>query len=285
MGKEIKYRVIHRFKEKYPINQMCIFFEVSRSGYYNWVKRIDRADKDEPVMAWIKQCQEKTKQTYGYRRVQIWLQKVAGIYINHKAVLRIMNKYDLLAAVRRRRRHIPFGQSLHRYKNLLDRNFSATSPNKKWVTDITYIHTKQGILYLSVIKDLYDGFIVGYNTSTVLSNSLVLKTVKDAIKKEKIAGELALHSDQGFQYTSQAYFNLTKEYCIKPSMSRKGNPLDNAPIESFFATLKTECIRRAKPAIYEDARLLIDQYIHYYNYERIQLKTKLTPFEKRCQIA
>ena len=102
-------------------------------------------------------------------------------------------------------------------------------------------------------------------------------------KKEKVTTELQLHSDQGFQYTSQAYYRLTQSYCIIPSMSRRGNPYDNALAENFFSILKSECIYRTKLQTYEEARLLIGEYIHFYNNERIQLKTKLTLLEKRCQ--
>ena len=102
-------------------------------------------------------------------------------------------------------------------------------------------------------------------------------------RKKKVTAELQLHSDQGFQYTSQAYFRLTQSYGITPSMSRRGNPYDNALAKNFFSILKTECIYRAKPRTYEEARLLIGDYIHFYNYQRIQLKTKLTSMEYRCQ--
>ena len=115
------------------------------------------------------------------------------------------------------------------------------------------------------------------------SNQLKFPSFRAARKKEKVTEELQLHSDQGFQYTSQAYFNLTKSYGITPSMSRRGNPYDNAMAENFFSILKTECIYRTKLRTYEEARLLIGQYIHFYNNERIQLKTKLTPLEKRSQ--
>lgn len=115
--------------------------------------------------------------------------------------------------------------------------------------------------------------------------NLVLNTIKDALKKEKVVTELQLHSDQGFQYTSPGYFNLTKEYGITPSMSRRGNCYDNALAENFFGILKSECIYRQKIETPEDARKLIDDYVHFYNYERIQIKTKLTPLEKRRQFA
>ena len=108
-------------------------------------------------------------------------------------------------------------------------------------------------------------------------------SIKAAKKKEKVTAELQLHSDQGFQYTSHAYFNLTKSYGITPSMSRRGNPYDNALAENFFSILKTECIYRTKLNTYEEARILIDEYIYFYNNQRFQLKTKLTPLEKRCQ--
>ena len=135
-----------------------------------------------------------------------------------------MKKYELLSEIRRRRKWQQMGQQVHKYKNLLNREFHADRPNSKWVTDISYIHTKQGILYLSMIRDLYDNTIVAYKTGTEQTVNLVLDTIHLAMKqvKKKAAAELQLHSDQGFQYTSQAYFKLTKQYGITPSMSRKG---------------------------------------------------------------
>ena len=193
-----------------------------------------------------------------------------------------MQKYNLLSQVRRRK-YRNYGEYLHRYPNLLNRDFHADRPNQKWVTDISYIKTRQGVLYLSMIRDLYDNSIVAYRTGTEQNVNLVLSTIRAAKKKETVTAELQLHSDQGFQYTSQAYFKLTQSYHISPSMSRRGNPYDNALAENFFSILKTECINRVKLRTYEEARLLIDEYIYFYNHERIQLKTKLTPLEKRCQ--
>lgn len=196
-----------------------------------------------------------------------------------------MNKYGLLSVIRRRRKYKYMGQELHKYENLLNRNFVADRPNAKWVTDISYIHTGQGVLYLSMIRDLYDNSIIDYKTGTEQTVNLVLNTIKSAMKKETVAAELQLHSDQGFQYTSHAYFNLTKEYGITPSMSRRGNCYDNAMAENFFSILKTECIYRRKLNTLAEARLLIDEYIDFYNNERIQTKTSLTPLEKRRQAA
>ena len=273
--------VIYRHKDKYSISEMCRFFEVSRSGYYDYVKRMDVPARDLPLAEKIRECQEHSHSTYGYRRVHIWLER-QGIHKNPKTVLRVMQKYNLLSEVRRKKYH-NYTNGIYKYPNHLARDFRADRPNEKWVTDISYIRTGQGFLYLSVIRDLYDNSIVAYKTGTEQNINLVLSTIRAAKRKEKVTGSLHLHSDQGFQYTSQAYFKLTQSYHITPSMSSRGNPYDNAMAENFFSILKTECIYRAKIRTYEEARLLIGAYIHFYNNERIQLKTKLTPLEKRCQ--
>lgn len=281
MRPQTKFMVIYRHRNKYSISEMCRFFSVSRSGYYDFVRRMDTPDRDLPLAKKIMECQDKCGKTYGYRRVHIYLER-NGIYCNPKTVLRVMQKYNLLSLVRRRKyRHC--SEHIHRYRNLLNRDFHADRPNQKWVTDISYIHTAQGVLYLSVIRDLFDNSIVAYKTSTTQNTQLVLSTIKAAKKKEKVTAELQLHSDQGFQYTSHGYFKLTQAYGISPSMSRRGNPYDNALAENFFSILKTECIYRVKLKTFDEARLIIDQYIYFYNYQRIQLKTKLTPLEKRSQ--
>ena len=273
--------VIYRHKDNYSISKMCRFFEVSRSGYYDYVKRMDIPSRDLPLAEKIRECQVHSHSTYGYRRVHIWLER-HGIHKNPKTVLRVMQKYNLLSEIRRKKYH-NYTNGIHKYPNHLARDFHAERPNQKWVTDISYIRTGQGFLYLSVIRDLYDNSIVAYKTGTEQNINLVLSTIRAAKRKEKVTGSLHLHSDQGFQYTSQAYFKLIQGYHITPSMSSKGNPYDNAMAENFFSILKTECIHRVKLKTYEEARLLIAEYIHFYNNERIQLKTKLTPLEKRCQ--
>jgi transposase InsO family protein len=264
---------------------MCNFFDISRSGYYDYVKRREQPAKDLEVSKLIAQCQEECKKTYGYRRVRIWLIREKCLSLNAKTVLRIMNKYGLLSEIRLRKKYRQMGEQLHRYENLLDRNFVAHKPNIKWVTDISYIHTAQGVLYLSMIRDLYDSSIVAYKTGTEQTINLVAKTIHAALQKEVVAAELQLHSDQGFQYTSRAYFNLTQHYGIAPSMSRRGNCYDNAMAENFFSILKTECIYRQRIQTLDQARQLIDEYIDFYNNERIQTKTCLTPLEKRRQAA
>ena len=282
MRPKVKYAVIHRHRDEYPVSVMCKFFGVSRSGYYDFVKRRGKPEPDAELAGMIEQCQRKTDRTYGYRRVWKWL-KDRSITRNPKTVLRIMKKYGLLSEIRRRRKWVNLGQQMHKYKNLLKRQFRADKPNSKWVTDISYIHTKEGVLYLSMIRDLYDNSIVAYKTAARQTVNLVLDTIRLAMKKEKkrVAAELQLHSDQGFQYTSEAYFKLTQSYGIRPSMSSKGNPYDNAMAENFFSILKTECIYRHKPKTLKEANELIDRYIYFYNNERIQNKTGVAPLTLR----
>lgn len=264
---------------------MCKFFGVSRSGYYGYVKRIDKPSPDESLAQMIFECHAQSHKTYGCRRVKIWLQKVKNICLNLKTILRIMRKYNLLSEIRRRRKYRQMGEQLHKYENLLNRQFHADKPNQKWVTDISYIHTNQGTLYLSIISDLYDRSIVSYKIGTEQTVNLVLDTIKSAIQKEVVTAELQLHSDQGVQYTSSGYFHLTKEYGITPSMSRRANCYDNIMAENFFSILKTECIYRHKLKTFSEAKQLIDEYIWFYNHERLQLKTKMTPLEKRRHFA
>ena len=282
MRPKVKYAVINRHRHEYPVSVMCKFFEVSRSGYYDFVKRLGQSEQDATLAEKIRECQNKTDMTYGYRRIWKWLQK-QNIHRNPKTVLRVMKKYGLLSEIRRRRKWVNLGQQTHKYENLLKRQFRADRPNAKWVTDISYIHTKEGILYLSMIRDLYDNSIVAYKTATQQTVTLVLDTIRLAMKKEKkrVAAELQLHSDQGFQYTSQAYFKLTQSYGIRPSMSSKGNPYDNAMAENFFSILKTECIYRHKPSTFKEANDLIDRYIYFYNHERIQNQTGVAPLTLR----
>ena len=281
--KGVRFRIIHRFRDRYPLGELCALLEVSRSGYYKWTARQGRPDRDEPIAELIKECHEKTHGIYGYRRVKIWLLRETGLIINHKAVLRITRKYGLQAETKKKRfRHYQCDSFRH-YENVLNRDFKASAPNQKWATDISYIPTQQGFLYLSVIKDLYDKSIVAYKYATDMSARLVIDTVRAAVKGAQPSAKLLLHSDNGFQYTSMAYFNVTKANGIEPSMSRVGCPYDNACVESFFSLLKNECIYRVSKGTMDEMKELIDEYIHFYNYERIQLASCCTPMEQRVQ--
>ena len=285
MRKRVKYHVIYLHRKDYPVTVMCQFFGVSRSGYYDFVRRLGRPEPDAELGRLLREQQTRVRQTYGYRRMQLWLES-QGIHHNPKTVLRIMKKYEILTEIRRPRKWQQMGQQVHKYENLLNREFHTDKPNTKWVTDISYIQTGQGVLYLSMIRDLYDNSIVAYRTATHQTVGLVLETIRLAMRKEKkrVAAELQLHSDQGGQYTSQEYFDLTKRYGITPSMSRRGNCYDNAMAENFFSILKTECIYRQKIATFRQARVLIDDFIFFYNHERIQLKTGVAPLTLRHSV-
>ena len=147
---------------------------------------------------------------------------------------------------------------------------------------MTYIATQAGWAYLSTIQDLFDGFIVSHHLTRVNSLELVLQTLKQAKQREPITDGLVLHSDHGSQYTSHSYAVLTQAYAITPSMSRPGNCWDTALMENFFGHLKEEALRQFPLPSFEEAKHIIDDYIHFYNYERIQLKTRQTPYETRC---
>ena len=263
---------------------MCEFFRISRAAYYAWRKRIDQEDKDADRMKLVQQAWEKSGRTYGYRRVALWIQQNTNTRMNHKTVLRLMNKMNIRSVARKRKFIKKLNQLdiYHRYENVLNRNFKAERPNRKWVTDITYIPTTEGWAYLSTIKDLFDGFIVAHKLGQQQSVTLVADTLKTAKEKEKVTDGLILHSDQGHQYTSHRYFVLTNQYNITPSMSRRGNCWDNAPMENFFGHLKEEALHQFKIQSFRKTQEVIDQYIHFYNYERIQLKTRQTPYQIRC---
>lgn len=204
---------------------MCSFFGVSRAAYYAWVNQLDQADPDQERMAQVQEAYEKSHRIYGYRRISLWLRKQKGVCINHKAVLRLMNKLQIRSVARKRKifRRMAKAHIYHHYDNLLQREFSATRPNQKWVTDVTYIATQEGWAYLSTIQDLFDGFIVAYQLSRDNSLGLVLNTLKQANQSEHVNAGLLLHSDHGYQYTSHDYASLTQHYAITPSMSRLGN--------------------------------------------------------------
>jgi transposase InsO family protein len=263
---------------------MCEFFEISRASYYAWVKRMAETDRDAERMGLVLTTWQNSRKTYGYRRVADWLAENKGIIINKKAVLRLMQKLHIRSIARKPNPYKRIGamNRHHQYDNVLKRDFKADKPNQKWVTDITYVATNQGWAYLSTIKDLFDGFIVAHRLARHNSVRLVLNTIQQARRSQPDSQGVLIHSDQGHQYASRQYSNISQQYPFQPSMSRKGNCWDNAPMESFFSHLKEESLRHYKGLTYEEVESVIDDYIHFYNYERIQLKTKQTPYQIRC---
>jgi putative transposase len=249
---------------------------------------MDQPDPDQERMQMVLEAFEKSRRTYGYRRIQIWIEREYEIRINHKAVLRLMRKLDIRSVVRQRNpyrlRNNRYG-AIKTYPNLLRQNFTSEKPNQKWGTDITYIPTLQGSVYLAIIKDFFDGAILGHALSRSNSIHLVLQALRSATSELPTSPGVVMQSDQGFQFQSQAYFSLTEQLGILPSMSRKGNCLDNAPTESFFSQLKEELLKHIRIKDFQDAVQVVEDYIYFYNHDRIQLKTKLTPLEFRRQFA
>lgn len=247
---------------------------MSRSGYYKWVKRQERPSQkqleDEQLKKKIKECHEEGKGIYGYRRVQVWLKRKYKLDINHKRVQRLMREMGIRAVIRKKRPYYGKKEPYVISGNHLNRDFRASKPNEKWVTDITYLIFNGQKLYLSAIKDLYNNEIVAYHISERDDTKLVIDTLKKAIKKRNVNG--LLHSDQGFQYTSRPYNNLLKRYNIKASMSRKGNCLDNACMENFFSHFKAECFHLYSFRTAEEVKDAVHKYIRFYNHQRFQKK-------------
>ena len=283
MTQKNKYRVIAEFTGKYSITVMCKFLSVPRSSYYYWLKNKDCEDKDASLVESIREGQRASCGTYGYRRMTIWLNRVYGIIVNSKRVRRVMKEAGLQSVVRKKKKFKKDQGAVYKYDNLLARNFYSSRPNDKMVTDITYISTGRGKVFLSMVKDLFDNSIRGYCVSRNNDLKLVADTLRETFTNIKTNNDkpILLHSDQGFQYTSKLYERLTSQYGKTPSMSRKGNCFDNAAAENFFSHLKSELINRVKLKDYEEAKKAIDDYIRYYNNERIQVKLKMAPLEYR----
>lgn len=261
---------------------MCKVGNVSRSGYYKWLRRSLQDKKDGHLIEKIRDVQKKLKYTYGYRKMT---SIVSGYYnrsINSKKVHRIMRENNLLSVIRRKRKWYgnPTGEPK---ENILNRDFYSAVPNKKLVADVTEICVKQKKIYLSTILDLYNNEVVSYKIGRHNTLGLVLETVSDLILKRgtQLHGSL-FHSDQGFQYTSNFTKAKLADNGIIQSMSRKGNPLDNACIESFFGVMKSEIFHnrmlKYKSISHFENELI--KWIEYYNYERIQKRLNyLSPVE------
>lgn len=249
---------------------MCEFYNVSRQGFYDFRKRQNGENSDEPLIKMITECQEANKYRLGYRRIQKWLKREKGLSVDDKKVLRITSRNNLLSVIRRRKtlKYKPNGNL--KYENVLNRKTHSDIPNSDWVTDISYIIMPDGTGYLSAIRDLCGQFIVAHKTARRQDYSLVKNTITDAMQSEKPNKPPLLHSDGGGQYRSFDHKNVIAEYGLTPSMSKPSTPGDNAMAENFFSIFKAECIYLEKPKTLDEALALTDEFIQYYNYERIQ---------------
>lgn len=262
---------------KSDITILCQLARVSRSGYYQWLKHADEADKDHEAYLKIKEIFDKGKGKYGWRSLKMRLPDM-----NHKKIQRIMRKYGLTSKVRRRNPYkMVMKQRLeHRiFPNKLQREFHQIIPFRVFCTDITYIPFLQGFVYVSVVKDIASGEVVAWNASLYLDMVLVTEMVRRM--PAELCEDALIHSDQGFHYTNPSYIEIVKELKMNQSMSSKGNCIDNAPIESFFGHLKDELDYKSCKT-FEELLLKVDRYMRYYNYERKQwTRKKMTPVEYR----
>jgi putative transposase len=257
--------------------------DIPRSTYYYWVKRMNQPDKYREVKETIKQIFEEHQGRYGYRRVTLILRGL-GYSLNHKTVLRLMNELGLKCLVRMKKYRSYRGKVGKTAPNLLERNFQAKKPNEKWVTDVTEFHVHGEKLYLSPILDLYNGEIIAYQLEKRPIYPLVSRMLEKAFKKLKDDDSPLLHSDQGWHYQMTQYQHSLKQQGITQSMSRKGNCLDNAAMESFFGLLKSELFYLKTFESMEHFKQELEQYIHYYNHKRIKAKLKgLSPVQYRTQ--
>lgn len=287
--KQAQYAFILAYSKEYPVTSLVEITEVSRSGYYKWLKRdgecaIDR--RDEELIPFILKIFNDHKGNYGRKRIKLALENEYGITVNEKRVSRMMRKYGLQCKIRRKRfKHRP--QPHGKIPNILNRNFKANKQGIKFSIDITYVEVKKGNqkwMYVCAIKDLFNGEIVSYSIGTSQEMSLVHRTLDELTKKGFAKGAI-LHSDQGFQFTNPAYIMRLKRMGITQSMSRRGNCWDNACIENFFGHMKCEMYNFSQPETIIEVIESVESFITYYNNKRIQTKLKMSPVQYRLKVA
>ena len=249
---------------------MCAVLNINRKTYY---KYRNSEDKDYYDYLIIKEIFDDSRCTYGYRRIVEGLKIKYGVIFNHKKILRIMAKYGLKPRyIKRQPKYKRIEANVK--PNLLLRNFKTDKPNKKWCTDITYLIYKDKKFYLSSIIDLYDSKIVAHQISRRNDIKIVLDTLNEAIAKRKDVQGTILHSDQGFQYTSSEYKAICISKGIQISMSQKGSPLDNSPIENWHSLLKKETLYNNNITSIGQYIALVEEWIEFYNTKRISLKKR-----------
>jgi putative transposase len=264
----VRFVFIDGEKAHYPVGVLCRVMKVSRSGYYAWRTRepSQRASEDDALAHTVAEVHERSRGTYGSPRIHAEL-RARGHRVGRKRVARLMRRTGLAGLTRRRYRCTT--DSRHEFPaaaNLVRRRFDVDAPNRVWVADITYVWTWQGWLYLAAIVDLFSRRVVGWATADHMRTELVLEALARATGERATSPELVHHSDRGSQYASGLYRSILAAQGITCSMSRRGNCWDNAVVESFFATLKTELIERQSWATRAHVQLAITDYISsFYN--------------------
>jgi transposase InsO family protein len=279
----MRYEFILAHEGKHMVKRMCNALEVGRSGYYYWRKSrpSQREQANKELVEQIKEVYQVSRRTYGSPRVYKALKR-KGILCGRNRVARLMRMHNIVGQKPRRRFPVTTQRRMGALAapNLLNQNFSADGPNQKWVTDITYIDTAEGWLYLAPVLDLFSRMVVGWAMADHMETSLVENALCLALARRSPAPGWIHHSDQGSQYTSEIYQQrLTDDHC-QVSMSRVGNCYDNATMESFIATIKKECVTY-QFATREDARTAIFEYIEvWYNRRRLHSSLDyLSPLE------
>jgi len=268
----VKYAFIKRHENIYPISVMCSVLKASRSGYYEWREgRVSPRELNrQALLAEIKRIHDESRGAYGSPKILKELRK-AGVVCNHKTVEDLMQEHGIRA--KRCKKFKVTTDSKHNLpisKNRLKRNFRTKKPNRAWVSDLTYIWTDEGWLYLAVFIDLFSRKIVGWSMSNRMTADIVVNAFRMGLFSQHGHAPKLVHSDRGSQYASQLFRDELKKHHCKQSMSRKGDCWDNAVAESFFATIKTELIYQEKYKTREEAKLAVFDYIEvFYNKKRL----------------
>lgn len=260
-----------QWRHQFPVEVMSRLFEVSRSGFYDWLKRPPsaRAQEDERLKIAIKAAHERSRQTYGDRRLQPEL-AAEGFVAGRDRIGRLRREMGLRCKQKRKfKATTNSNHNLPVAENLLDQQFSPTAPNQVWVTDLTYIATGEGWLYLAGIKDVFTCEIVGYAMGERMTQELTALALVRAVQLKRPSEGLIHHSDRGSQYCAHDYGALVAQFGLRASMSRKGNCYDNAPMESFGGSLKNEVVHHRRFAPRAEAIAAIQEYIEiFYNRQR-----------------
>jgi len=266
-----KYACVSALAKEYPVTLVCRVLGLARSGSYAWLRRPESArhTSDRLLTAAIEQVFVASRRTYGSPRVHAEL-RAQGVRCARKRVARLMRHAALVArSPRRRRLATPKSEhSLPLVANRLERRFRVEAPNQVWVSDITYLPTREGWLYLACVLDLFARRVVGWSMQASLERRLVVAALTDALGRRGVQGGLLHHSDRGSQYASTEYQELLRQQAITPSMSRAGNCWDNAVMESFFATLKAELPQRVFASQAAARQAVFDYIERFYNRQR-----------------
>lgn len=281
--------IVYDLKENHKISKLCKYLKVSKSGYYRWLKlgRPIRYSFDNILADMIEEIFYETYK--GYRFIRDEIIRRYGVIFNDKTIYRYMKILRLSSPIRKKKyrcctKQDPNQKARIVCNNFLARNFTASRPLEKLVTDIRYIYSQQGRMYLSVIKDLYDNSILAYKISKYNDLELVMDNIDMVMNNNwDPTNTCILHSDQGFQYTNIEYIKRLDINGVTVSHSRKANCYDNACCENFFGHIKSECLEfQDIPKTNDELIAMVDKYIHFYNHERPQRKLKgMTPVEYR----